>query len=436
VILPARIAFLRNKLEYLERCASGSAPVVRVPIARRLWLLTNAADVQHVLRTHPERYMKGSGRTSAAGRRLAGQGVLTLDGAAHLERKRLLQPTFAAAALAPAAAAVVETAHERSARWADGAVVDLASEMMALAQDVAGRVLLGRDYDGHDGLFAAAVRERRRYIQYWFDYPLPGRERLPIPIVWRHRAALRTMRQTLAAAIARRRITGGQDWLAMAIAARDPDGSGLTDTEILEEAQTFALTGYETVGEALAWTWHLLALAPQVKTTLEGEAHAVLGTRNVVADDAARLPYTRQVIYESMRLFPPTWLFTRTAREADDLPSGFHVPCGGALYLSPWIVHRRAEYFPDPARFDPARFSDDGRAGRPEFAYFPFGGGRHACIGQAMARVACVLAIATLVRTHRFVPVPGHEVRPVPGITLTPRGGLPMTVVRRAAPHA
>ncbi|HWB16857.1 MAG TPA: cytochrome P450 [Vicinamibacterales bacterium] len=423
------VAFRRDKLGYLERCAAAPDPVVPVPMRSHTWLLKDARDVQHVLQTHPERYEKGSQRRSAAGVRLAGAGLLTLAGDAHLARKRALQPMFAQAAIAPFAEAAVTLAEMRASSWADGRVVDVAVEMARLAQDVITRALLGRDARRADE-FAAAIRDRRRYIQYWFDYPVPGRDRLPLPVVWRHRQASRVIGSILRDEIARRRESGvGNDLLSLLLAARGADDRGLDDDDVADEARTIALTGYETVAEALTWTWHLLACHDDVAARVREEVESATGGRRVASGDYDALRYTRQVIAEAMRLYPPTWLFTRTVVVDDRLPSGSTVAAGSSLYLCPWIVHRRAEYFPDPQRFDPERFAE-GRTTWPPFAYFPFGGGRHVCIGQALARHECALIVATIVRILRLRSLAGQRVVPEPAITLTPKGGLPMTVER------
>jgi cytochrome P450 len=423
------VAFRRDKLGYLERCAAASDVVVPVPMRRHTWLLKDARDVQHVLQTHPERYEKGSQRRSAAGVRLAGTGLLTLAGDAHLARKRALQPMFAQAAIVPFAEAAVALAEKRASSWTAGQVVDVAVEMAGLAQDVITQALLGRDASRADEL-AAAIRDRRRYIQYWFDYPVAGRDRLPLPVVWRHRRANRVIWSILRDEIARRREFGlGDDLLSLLLAARGTDDRGLDDDDVADEARTIALTGYETVAEALAWTWHLLACHDEVSARVQEEVETVTGGCRVAASDYDALRYTRQVIAEAMRLYPPTWLFTRIAVVDDRLPSGATVAAGASLYLCPWVVHRRAMYFPDPSRFDPERFAE-GRTTWPPFAYFPFGGGRHVCIGQALARHECTLIVATIVRTLQLRSLAGRRVVPEPAITLTPRGGLPMTVER------
>jgi cytochrome P450 len=127
-----------------------------------------------------------------------------------------------------------------------------------------------------------------------------------------------------------------------------------------------------------------------------------------------------------MRLFPPTWIFLRVALEDDVLPTGVRVTRGSKLYLSQWVLHRSPRYFPDPGRFDPARFEPGPTRGRPRHAYFPFGSGPRVCIGEALARVELAAVVAVLARRYRFVPVAGRPVVPEPGITLSPRGGLPM----------
>ena len=168
----------------------------------------------------------------------------------------------------------------------------------------------------------------------------------------------------------------------------------MSDNLLRDEALTLISTGYETVGAALAWCCYLLAQSPGEQSRLHAELRRVLSNRPPGTNDLHQLSYTEAVFNESMRLYPPTWIFVRVAQVDDVLPSGFRVRTGTKLFLSPYVTHRHPTYFPDPERFDPARFSDDAGKSRPKFAYFPFSGGPRVCLGQtfAMAEGALILA--------------------------------------------
>jgi len=425
--------YLLDKLGFLQQAARDHGDVVELSLGPRTFLLSNPADLQHVLQTFPERYQKGSMRMTEAGRRLAGRGLLTSGGAEHLARKRILQPLFTHPTMARFGDVITELAASRVARWTEGAEVDIEREMLDLTQDVGGFLLLGRDYEHDAPGFPEAIRSWRRYLQYWFDYPVPFRDRLPLPVVWQHRHARVLIRDTLTRLLRKRRASSSNDddMLSMLAQLGTTDGQGLTEQEVVDEAHTVALTSYDTVAEALTWTWYLLTQHPTVEARVLDEMRQQLGDRRVTAADYQNLPYLRRVLSESMRLFPPSWLFTRVALQDDQLPSGATIPAGVTLFLSPWVVHRREELFPDPERFDPDRFTEEAVANRPTFAYVPLGGGRHVCIGQSLAKLESVLVLATILRTHRLELSPGQRIAPDPRMTLRPKHGVRLLVRRR-----
>jgi len=142
------------------------------------------------------------------------------------------------------------------------------------------------------------------------------------------------------------------------------------------------------------------------------------------------LPFTRMVVDEALRLYPPAWIFSRQAL-ADDQVSGYHVPRGWIVFVVPWVLHRLPALWDDPERFDPDRFSQEKSANRPKFAYLPFGAGPRQCIGNQFALIEAQLIVATLAQQYRLLLVPGHEVEPQPLITLRPRFGMSMIIDRR-----
>jgi cytochrome P450 len=226
------------------------------------------------------------------------------------------------------------------------------------------------------------------------------------------------------------------DLLSMLLEARDEDsGEGMTDKQLRDELVTLFLAGHETTAIALTWTFHLLAQHPAAESRLHAEVDAVLGTGSLARaapafDDLERLPYARMVAEEAMRLYPPAYVFSRRAA-GDDQLGPFHLPAGAHIIISPYALHRRPDYWPDPDVFRPERFAADAPADRPKHAYLPFGGGPRICIGNSFAMMEHAIVLAAVVRRWRLESVAGHEVRTEPRITLRPRGGLPMRALMR-----
>jgi cytochrome P450 len=281
--------------------------------------------------------------------------------------------------------------------------------------------------------FGRAISTRRRYQELLLGSVLPFASLMPGGVGRDYARAQQDIDTIVRSAIARSRAESAQsgDLISMLTHATYEDGTGMDDEQILDEARTLTLAGYETMAEALTWTWYLLATAPAVASMLEAELGTLGGGRARDVADLRRLTYTRMVLAESMRLYPPTWLFVRCARGDDVLPSGAHIPAGAKIYLSQWVMHRNPLYFPDPERFDPLRFTDEAIKARPRFTYLPFGTGRRLCIGEELAWMQGVLLIASIARRFRLELVPGHTVIAEPNVTLRPKGGMPMRLIAR-----
>jgi cytochrome P450 len=205
----------------------------------------------------------------------------------------------------------------------------------------------------------------------------------------------------------------------------------MTDQEVRDEAMTIFLAGHETTANALSWTWHLVAGAPDVEKALHEEIDRVLQGRLPTVADLPSLPYVERVVTEAMRLYPPAWIIGR--RAIDAYPLGQYVaPKGSIIVLSPYVLHRDARNFPEPDRFRPERWTKEFKAALPPFAYVPFGGGARRCIGESFAWMELVLVVATIAQQWKLEAVPGHQVVPQGVITLRMKHGLKMTVHRRA----
>jgi cytochrome P450 len=176
----------------------------------------------------------------------------------------------------------------------------------------------------------------------------------------------------------------------------------------------------------------LISQHDEVEASLRAEVDAVLNGRRPSGEDVPRLRYAWMVLSESMRLYPPTWMFVRVARKDDRLPSGADIPAGSKVFVSQYVMHRDPRYFPRPDAFDPERFSDAAKAARPQFAYFPFGGGPRVCIGEGFAKMETVLVLACLLRRFQFEAVPGQNMEPEAERNMRPKNGILMRLQRQS----
>lgn len=421
-------AFLADKLGFLTRCAKEYGGIVRLDLGGPTYLVNDPEDIRHVLETNNDNYTKTPRLTSTRGRWLSGHGLLTSSGTAHLAQRRMMQPVFHQRVVAALAESIVRSTAETTSGWADGAELDIAAEMMALAQRIIGLALFSIDFLTEAPELGQAIRTRRRFIEYWFGSPFPFPEYLPNRMNREYRRAMKVIDKAIDQMIRARREceSSPRDLLAMLMQASYADGSKMSEAQVRDEAITISITGFETIGSALAWTWYLLAQHPEAEATLLAEVQRECEDRAPSVGDLPRLRYTEMVLSESMRLYPPTWLYVRVARQKDTLPSGAKIPRRAKLYLSQYLMHRNRRYFSDPDRFDPLRFADATTKNRPKYAYFPFGGGPHICIGQGLAMMEGVLVMATIVSRWCFSLARAQVVTPEPGITLHPKGGILM----------
>ena len=258
--------------------------------------------------------------------------------------------------------------------------------------------------------------------------------RLPLPANRRFRRALHELDTVVYRLIDERKRSGGgrPDLLSMLLSARDEEtGERMTDRQLRDEAMTMLLAGHETTSLALSWTYLLLSKHPDVDERIVEEARQAIGSRRAVFADAERLTYTRMVVDEALRLYPPAWGFSRLAL-ADDRIGDYRVPAGSLVFIIPFVVHRRPQLWPDPERFDPERFTADRVAARPKFAYLPFGGGPRQCIGNQFAMVEASLILAMIAQRHQVQLTPGQHIAAEPLITLRPKPGIRVRLVARS----
>jgi cytochrome P450 len=423
----------RNPLAMMIAMAGEYGDIAHYKIGPQHLFLFNHPDlIRDVLVTNQKNFHKSRGLERA--KRLLGNGLLTSEGEFHLRQRRLAQPAFHRQRIATYAATMTDFAGRTRSQWKNAATVDMHTEMMRLTLGIVAKTLFDADVDSEAAEIGGAMTAAFESFNYAMLPFTEYLDRLPIPTVRRFNAARDRLDRTIYRMIAERR-AGGEDrgdLLSMLLLAQDTegDGTGMSDTQLRDEALTIFLAGHETTANALTWTWYLLSQHPEVETRLHAELDTALGGRLPAFEDLQRLPYTRMVLAESMRLFPPAWAIGRRAVYEFEA-GGFTVPAGSVVLMSQYIMHRDPRFFPDPERFDPERWTPQAQTERPKFSYFPFGGGARVCIGEQFAWMEGILLIAAIAQQWRMRLAPGHIVDLQPLITLRPKYGMRMTLERQ-----
>ncbi len=405
--------------------------------------------IREILVTQGASFIKE--RTVKRMRLLLGEGLITSDEPFHMRQRRIAAPAFHRQRIAAYAAEIVASAVQASERLVPGQAIDIATSSMELSLEIVARTLFDTRVD-------ADIRDINDQVNiimdlYNFIVGFPRLEALlflPLPPLIRFRKAKAKLDAVVNRLIAEHRQRAGQaerdgteadrgDLLSMLLSSRDelldqdgnPTGetAGMSDHQVRDEVLTIFLAGYETVANGLTWTWYLLSQNPQVEAKLHAELDQVLGTGNerrlpTMADYPA-LRYTEQVFAEAMRLYPPAWAMGRMSTRPVTL-GPYHIPPGAHFFMSQYMMGRTEEYFPDPLRFDPERFTPEAKAARPKYTYFPFGGGSRQCIGESFAWMEGVFSIATLAQRWRFRYADPTPPVPQAKITLRPRDPLHM----------
>ena len=429
----------RDVLGFLTRTAAAHGDVARYRLGPlESFLVSHPDGVRHVLQEHASNYSKDHMSYTMA-RWVAGNGLLTSQGSFWLRQRRLASPAFHRGRVAALGTDMVRATEAALHRWAPAAArgepVGVNKEMMQLTFRIMGEALFGADLAGHARGVGAAfdVLSEQVVTRFRSFRVLPPV--LPFGTDRAFRTALATLDATVQHVITTRRSAPDDrgDLLSMFMLARDEDtGEVMNDRQLRDELVTMMIAGHETTATTLAWVWALLAAHGEAEARLHAELDGVLGGRAPTGADLARLPWTRAVVDEAMRLFPPAYVFSRKTVD-DDVIGGVRIPKGSAVDLSPWVTHRRADLWERPDAFLPERFLGDEAVRRARYAYFPFSGGPRQCIGLGFALMEAQLIVATVAQRYRLRPVTPGLPTPEPLITLRPEGGLPMRLERRSA---
>ncbi len=434
------LAYRRGRVGFLQNMAQRYGDICYFAIGpQQAYLLNHPELIKEVLITNSENFIKGSALQRS--KRLLGEGLLTSEGESHRRQRRLAQPAFHRSRIEAYATVMTAYTARTIAGWHDGQTLDLAEEMMALTLAIVGKTLFDADIEAEAGEVGEAITGMLQATDTSSLSSIVIDVLKKLPVARKRsgakaKAKFETAKARLDALIYRliddRRRSGDRgDLLSMLLLAQDEDDGGqMSDLQLRDEAMTIFMTGHETTAVTLAWTFYLLSKNPDVEAKLHSELDEILGGRVPTMSDLGRLPHTEMVLNEAMRLYPPAWALQRTVLNDCEI-GGYLVPKGSQVLMSQYVMHRDPRYFPDPERFDPQRWTQAARDARPQFSYFPFGGGLRRCIGDAFAMMEATLLLTTVARQWQMRLAPNHVVALQPVMSLRPKHGMRMILKNR-----
>ncbi|MBC8162889.1 MAG: cytochrome P450 [Roseiflexaceae bacterium] len=431
---PPVIGFLpqlqRDPLGFFTSAMMKYGDFVRV--GKGWYLISHPDLIKHVLQDNNRNYVKGAAVEPL--KLLVGNGLLTSEGTFWLRQRRLAQPAFHHRRIASMADTMVQLTGETLDRWQHeygrGQRFDVATEMMALTARIIGVTMFGTDVAGRTGELYAALSTSIHFVNQRSFSLLRLPPSVPTPKNRQFTKALASIDGLMLGIIAdhRRSNKDNGDLISMLMQATDADtGEKMSDQQLLDEAKTVFLAGHETTANLLAWAFVLLSRHPAEARRLSAELRDVLGERTPTFEDVPKLRYTRMVVDETLRLYPPAWSTVRMPL-SDDVIGGYRVAAGAFITISPYVTHRHPAFWINPEGFDPERFNPELPEDRPRFAYFPFGGGPRICIGSSFALMEATLLLAMIAQRFQLDLVSGHPIAPMPQVTLRPKHGVLVTL--------
>ena len=425
--------FANDRLDFLQTVfdACGDIGIFHIG-SREIVLMASAELAQDVFITQAGKFEKSPMMQRL--KPIIGNGLLSSANEFHKRQRKLVAPAFQHKRISQYADVMAQCAEAIVNAWQDDATLDIAKEMQRLTLWIVGKTLFGADLLAEAKELGEAVEQglefgNKQYVSLIhipFDVPTPGNLAAG--------AALRTIDQAIYKMIAEHRAAGDTgDLLSMLLAAHDEDdGSFMTDAQVRDEVMTLFVAGHETTAIALAWAVHLLTQHPEQAAKLREESRRVLQGRTPTFADLPQLPYATWVFKESLRLYPPAYIITRQAAEDVTLVNGVTLPAGTTVMFSPYVLHRRADYFAEPTTFDPERFSPERIKAIQDDTYLPFGAGPRVCIGNQFALMEGQILLAAIAQRVAFEALadqderkPGIQVvEPGPLVTLRPKHGI------------
>jgi enediyne biosynthesis protein E7 len=410
-------------LERLRRYYADHGDIYRIFAPTRgvyNYVINHPDDIKRVLLSNHRNYTKGEGMDRV--KILLGNGIMTSEGDLWRRQRRMMQPSFHRRVIDQFAALIHEVNECYAERWAAlaaaGEPVNISGDTSELTLEIVLRSIFGTDLQRlaeEEGInpFDVVAKHSNRDLKFAFQF--------------------RSLGKTVLKLIARRREHNEEhfDFLSMFMHTRDRETEQpMSDKELIDEVLTLIVAGHETTAAALTWTWYLVSQHPAAAEALAAEAAATPAAGPLSLDAAEAMAYTHQVLQESLRLYPPGWLLTRRAVEADEL-GGFAIPARTDVFISPYMLHRHPEFWSEPEAFQPERFAGADALERHRFAYIPFAVGPRHCIGENVAMFEMLVHMHSMLRRFRFSRATHEPIELEAQINLRPKSNLMMTVRAR-----
>lgn len=431
--LIGNIAQLAKDPLIFMKAMSGGRPITRICIGtEKLVFLTDPALIHQVLVGRASEMVKDA--ITQKLNETMGNGLLTSEGSFWRRQRKLMSPLFSRKHLAAYATTMVQRTEIAAAEWQTGQERDFHVDSMALTLDIIFRTVFGAEMDagaavkvGHAielmmNQFELELRTWRRFVpKHWLR---KGRARTA--------EAKKTLDEIVYELIRQKREAGaqGDDLVSRLLSAKGDDGATMSDTQVRDEAVTMVVAGHETTALVLTFSAMLLSDHPEKAAKLREELDTLFKGRSPTLDDLSVLVFTKAVVLEAMRLYPPAYVIGRQAEKTIEL-GGYRIDPGDQLLVPQYVLHRDTRWFENPNDFEPERWLDGLEARLPEHTYMPFGGGPRICIGQHFAMMEAILCLATLMQRVELKLVADQSRDLSPAVTLRPKHGCRVTVERR-----
>jgi enediyne biosynthesis protein E7 len=379
------------------------------------YVINHPDDVKRVMLTNHRNYTKGEGIDRV--KILLGNGIMTSEGAFWRRQRRMMQPSFHRKVINQFSTVIHDVNQKYETRWAQaadrGEPVNISSDMSELTLEIVLHSIFGNDLEKFAKPFEVVAKHSDRDLKFAFQF--------------------RSLAKLVLELVKTRRESDQEhfDFLSMLMHTTDREtGEPMGDRELIDEVLTLIVAGHETTAAALTWTWYLVTQHGEVAEALESESDKQGAAGMLGLDAAESLSFTHQVLQESLRLYPPGWLLTRRAVEADEL-GGYAIAARTDVFISPYLLHRHPEFWSNPEQFQPERFAGPDAAERHKFAYIPFAVGPRHCIGENIAMFEMLVHMHAMTRRFRLKRATDEPIVFEAQINLRPRTNLMMTVENR-----
>ncbi|MCB9644380.1 MAG: cytochrome P450 [Myxococcales bacterium] len=391
------------------------------------YFVVHPEDVKYVLQANHRNYLK----PYASLKDLLGEGLVAADGALWRRQRRLMQPMFSHKKMGHHFGAMLEGGKQLLSRWSRyeaGHEVDVLAEMHRTTQHVISQAMFGDALEGQAEQLCDALDITMHCLEQRMFLPSFAKG-WPLPVNRRYKKAIHVVSEALQGLIDAHLAEPERfdDLLTLLLQSQDEEtGEMMSHQQVMDEVITIFFAGQETTANALSWVWYILSLHPAIAQKMYKEIDSVLEGRFPTFEEILRLDYTVQVFEETLRLFPVAWIFQRQAIEEDILPSGYRIPKGSLVTLSPYLTHRHSAFWEDAEQFRPQRFVFETRRKQHLGAYYPFSSGPRVCMGISFAQIEATLLMVLLAQRYRLELAPNAQVLRKPTATLRPYPCLPM----------